>query len=157
KRLQCPEPEVRLKGCRKVARTSELGHWRCSARYRGAGNHENRVTSRGGNTVGSAMREKELRIALVCFDGISLAIYMHGIRKEVLKLVRASAALHDIDDRNARRDAHFFDHADAKDPEYDTEDIYFDLLREIGRTLELRVVVDVIAGASAGGINGAML
>src|SRR5262249_10543363 len=36
-------------------------------------------------------------------------------------------------------------------------EIYFDLLREIGRTLELRVVVDVIAGASAGGINGAML
>jgi patatin-related protein len=103
------------------------------------------------------MREKELRIALVCFGGISLAIYMHGISKEVLKLVRASAALHDIDDRNARLDAHFFDHSDAKDPECDTEDIYFDLLREIGRKLELRVVVDVVAGASAGGINGAML
>ncbi len=31
------------------------------------------------------------------------------------------------------------------------------LLREIGREVELRVVVDIIAGASAGGINGAML
>ena len=103
------------------------------------------------------MREKELRIALVCFGGISLAVYMHGISKEVLKLVRASAALHDIDDRDARLRAHFFDPADPQDPEYDTEDIYFDLLREIGRKLELRVVVDVIAGASAGGINGAML
>src|SRR5262245_6962696 len=103
------------------------------------------------------MREKELRIALVCFGGISLAIYMHGISKEVLKLVRASAALHDIDDRNARLDAHFFDRADTKNPEFDTDEIYFDLLREISRKLELRVGVDIIAGASAGGINGAML
>jgi patatin-related protein len=103
------------------------------------------------------MREKELRIALVCFGGISLAVYMHGITKEVLKLVRASAALHGIDDRDARPRAHFFDQADPNDPEYDTEDVYFDLLREIGRTVELRVVVDIVAGASAGGINGAML
>jgi patatin-related protein len=42
------------------------------------------------------MREKELRIALVCFGGISLAVYMHGISKEILKLVRASRALHAI-------------------------------------------------------------
>jgi patatin-related protein len=103
------------------------------------------------------MREKELRIALVCFGGISLAVYMHGITKEVLKLVRASAALHGIDDRDTRARAHFFDGADANDPEYDTEDVYFDLLREIGRSMELRVVVDIVAGASAGGINGAML
>ena len=45
------------------------------------------------------MREKELRIALVCFGGVSLAVYMHGISKEILKLVRASAALHAITDR----------------------------------------------------------
>ena len=45
----------------------------------------------------------------------------------------------------------------ASDPEYDTEEVYFELLREIGRTLELRVIVDIIAGASAGGINGTML
>ena len=32
--------------------------------------------------------------------------------------------------------------------------VYFELLREIGRELELRVIVDIIAGASAGGING---
>ena len=62
------------------------------------------------------MREKELRIALVCFGGISLAVYMHGISKEVLKLVRASAALHDIDDREARLRAHFFDRADPNNP-----------------------------------------
>ena len=103
------------------------------------------------------MREKELRLALVCFGGVSLAIYMHGISKEILKLVRASAALHRIADRSERARAQFFDSADARDPEYDTESVYFELLREIGRTVELRVVVDIIAGASAGGINGTML
>ena len=103
------------------------------------------------------MREKELRIALVCFGGISLAIYMHGVTKEILKLVRASSALHAIADRSRRAKAAFFSGDDRSDPEYDTEGVYFELLREIGRDVEMRVVVDIIAGASAGGINGTML
>jgi patatin-related protein len=103
------------------------------------------------------MREKELRIALVCFGGISLAVYMHGVSKEILKLNRASRALHAIADRSRRASSTFFEGADRSDPEYDTEQIYFDLLREIGREVELRVLVDIISGASAGGINGTML
>jgi patatin-related protein len=103
------------------------------------------------------MREKELRIALVCFGGVSLAVYMHGISKEILKLVRGSAALHAIRDRARRSTANYFDHVDPNDPEYDTEAVYFELLREIGHKIELRVIVDIIAGASAGGINGTML
>jgi len=103
------------------------------------------------------VREKELRIALVCFGGISLAVYMHGISKEILKLVRASRVLHDIADRGARAKASFFDRVDARDAEFDSEALYFELLRDIGRRLELRVVVDIIAGASAGGINAVML
>ena len=69
------------------------------------------------------MREKELRIALVCFGGISLAIYMYGISKEILKLVRASSALHAVADRSRRAKASFFDRFDRNDPEYDTEDV----------------------------------
>ena len=103
------------------------------------------------------MREKELRIALVCFGGVSLAVYMHGITKEILKLARASGAVHGIIDRAKRRAAHFFDVRDENDPEHDTEAVYFDLLRDIGRTVELRVIIDIIAGASAGGINATML
>jgi patatin-related protein len=103
------------------------------------------------------MREKELRIALVCFGGVSLAVYMHGISKEILKLVRASGALHAISDRTKRAKASFLDEADPEKREYDTESIYFELLREIGGKIELRVIVDIIAGASAGGINGTML
>ena len=103
------------------------------------------------------MREKELRISLVCFGGVSLAVYMHGVTKEILKLVRASSALHAITDRRKRSSAAFHDNHDTADPEYDTEAIYFDLLRDIGQTLELRIIVDIVAGASAGGINGVML
>jgi patatin-related protein len=103
------------------------------------------------------LREKELRIALVCFGGASLAIYMHGVTKEILKLTRASSALHGIADRKKRAAMEFFDVRNRADPEYDTEAIYFDLLRDLGRTADLRVIVDIVAGASAGGINGVML
>jgi patatin-related protein len=103
------------------------------------------------------MREKELRLALVCFGGVSLAVYMHGASKEILKLVRASRALHGFTDRAQRAGAQPADCFPLSDAEYDTEAVYFELLREIGRHVELRVVVDVIAGASAGGINGVML
>lgn len=29
------------------------------------------------------MRQKELRLALVCYGGVSLAVYMHGVTKEI--------------------------------------------------------------------------
>ena len=82
---------------------------------------------------------------------------MHGVSKEILKLQRASSALHRITDRAQRAKASFFDDFDPNDPEYDTEADYFELLREIGRKIEVRVIVDIIAGASAGGINATML
>jgi hypothetical protein len=101
----------------------------------------------------TALKEKELRIALICFGGVSLAVYMHGISKEILKLVRASSVLHSMPDRTERSKATFLDKVDRKNPEYDTDAIYFEPLRDIGRTLELRVIVDIVAGASAGGIT----
>ena len=111
---------------------------------------------------GAPLREKELRIALVCFGGVSLAVYMHCISKEILKLLRASSRLHGTLDRTARARAAFgatddIDEFDRRGKELDTEVDYFELLREIGRKVELRVIVDIIAGASAGGINAAML
>lgn len=103
------------------------------------------------------MREKELRLALVCFGGVSLAVYMHGISKEILKLVRASRALHGIANPAVRARTPCEEVLPVGDPEYDTEAVYYDLLSHIGRHLELRVIVDVVAGSSAGGINGVML
>ena len=88
------------------------------------------------------MRQKELRIALVCYGGISLAVYMHGVSKEVWNLCRASQAFHGGD---AQTDG--------------VHGVYFKLLERI-RTehdLHLRVLTDIVTGASAGGINGVFL
>ncbi|WP_120078789.1 patatin-like protein [Aurantiacibacter odishensis] len=89
------------------------------------------------------MRQKELRIALVCYGGVSLAVYMHGVTKEIWKLARASRAYHASD--RARLSG--------------VEAVYHDLLRHIeeDRGLRLRVLPDIITGASAGGINAVFL
>ena len=89
------------------------------------------------------MRQKELRIALVCYGGISLAVYMHGVTKELWRLSRASRAYHDH----------------PAPPASGVEAVYLTLFRHIEtqHALRLRVLPDIIAGASAGGINGVFL
>ena len=88
------------------------------------------------------MREKELRLALVCYGGISLAVYMHGITKETWHLLRASRA-----------------HAAGEADDDPATRVYRALLAELEETggTRLRVLADIIAGASAGGINGIFL
>jgi patatin-related protein len=87
---------------------------------------------------------RELRLAVVCYGGSSLAIYMHGVTKELHRLVKGSALL---------------DAGLAPDPEAPSEAVYADLLRALAdeRRVRTRVVVDVVAGTSAGGINGIYL
>src|ERR1700733_245916 len=103
------------------------------------------------------MKEKELRLALVCYGGVSLALYMHGVIKEILKLSRASKAYHSIS-KSERQERHSFQAVNGDDGRrHDTEEVYFSLLQSIGETLSLRVIVDSIAGASAGGISGIVL
>jgi hypothetical protein len=86
---------------------------------------------------------KELRLGLVCYGGSSLAIYMHGTTKEINRLVKASAL------------------ADAGlGPAKPSEAVYHELLAALGEhpaSPGLRAVVDVVAGTSAGGINGIYL
>ncbi len=94
---------------------------------------------------------RELRIGLVCYGGVSLAVYMHGITKEMGKLVAASTAF--ADDPDA---APF-----AGD---DSASVYLELLKSLANgerdglpAARLQVVIDVISGTSAGGINGIFL
>lgn len=103
------------------------------------------------------MKQKELRLALVCFGGVSLAVYMHGVCKEVLKLVRASRAYHAEPDPKQRAERAYDQAAERNGDRLDSELTYFELLRQIGHELDLRIIVDAIAGASAGGINGVLL
>lgn len=90
------------------------------------------------------MREKELRLALVCYGGVSLAVYMHGVTKEIWRLARAS------------RD---FCRHDGEQPASPAETVYGKILAasRAEANLKLRVLPDIIAGASAGGINGVFL
>src|SRR5436190_9086049 len=98
---------------------------------------------------GGAGGVRELRLALVCYGGVSLAIYMHGVTKEIQKLAVASVA---------------FERDDTTNPfaANDSSRAWWDLLahlRDRGGNdgVRLRVVVDIIAGTSAGGINGVFL
>ncbi len=88
------------------------------------------------------MRQKELRLALICYGGVSLAIYMHGITKEIWKLAKASRDFHDGQKNDSC-----------------SRGTYYDILEWIEQesTVKLRVLPDIIAGASAGGINGIFL
>jgi patatin-related protein len=105
------------------------------------------------------IKEKELRLALVCYGGVSLAIYQHGITKEILKLVRASRAYHAAKSpAEKQQPEHRYRPTRRDGAEHSTEEIYFDFLKAVGAgKLDLRVIVDVIAGASSGGINGIVL
>ena len=108
---------------------------------------------------GTTVKEKELRVALVCYGGVSLAVYQHGITKEILKLVRASKAYHAVvEQRVKQHPSHTYRSTGGDAGPPSTERLYFDILKSFGaRGLDLRVIVDVIAGASSGGINGVIL
>lgn len=89
------------------------------------------------------MREKELRLALICYGGVSLAVYMHGITKEIWHLARASQAFL----------------SGGATQEGASAAVYRRLLENaLAQTgTRLRVMPDILAGASAGGINAIFL
>jgi patatin-related protein len=88
------------------------------------------------------MRDKELRLALICYGGVSLAVYMHGITREIWHLLRASRGFHGFADNLTGSEA-----------------VYHALITDIAATsgVRIRVLTDIISGASAGGINGVFL
>ncbi|MCA1300341.1 patatin-like protein [Stappia indica] len=94
-------------------------------------------------TVSSAaqMKQVEVRLALVLYGGVSLAVYMHGVSREFLNIVRASRRLEQSADLEPGSCIEAYAH----------------VLKLFRPELDLRVVVDVISGASAGGVNGVML
>jgi patatin-related protein len=115
--------------------------------------------------------EQEVRFAVVMYGGVSLAIYINGVAQELFRLVRATAPARQY---AASREAEL---AETEAEERPEEAFYADedldpterVYRRLGRTLGLeepaagdgrirtRFVVDIIAGTSAGGINGVLL
>lgn len=98
---------------------------------------------------------RQLRLALVCDGGVSLAIYMHGVCKELHKLVRASRAFDAAYDRDPSA---VVQEPNPFDVVMDTEYAYFEELRDLASAGQpISVVIDIVAGTSAGGINAVCL
>jgi patatin-related protein len=87
--------------------------------------------------------EKETRFAVVMYGGVSLAIYIYGVTKELYSMVRATARK--INNENS----YLLDVNELSE----TEKIY----RRLGEDLQTRFVIDILSGTSAGGINAIYL
>jgi patatin-related protein len=109
---------------------------------------------------------KEVRLALVMYGGVSLAIYINGVVQEIFHLVRATA----LQERpNGQPQPALLSAEELTD----TERVYRDLARliptaqaePVTRLADVRedseistqFVVDVLSGTSAGGINAIFL
>ena len=116
--------------------------------------------------AGDAGLVREVRLALVCYGGSSLAIYIHGNTKEIFRLLQASKALQQDanDDQGAMRNAVAANQKPDPGPGKafqgltgSSREWYKRLLRmwiDDPQKVRTRVVVDVIAGTSAGGSTG---
>ena len=97
-------------------------------------------------SAASGTRTLEARLAVVCYGGVSLAIYMSGITREIQELVTGSAMRL------------------AGSTPSGTAGVYAELLDALeqaasdrGDPHRIQVGVDIVAGTSAGGINGICL
>src|SRR5436190_3786631 len=121
--------------------------------------------------------EQEVRVAVVLYGGVSLAIYINGVAQELFRLVKATAPAEPYP-RGARRPpeerrAYFADPGvENARPKLEASEVVY---RELGQWLGLdgpsapepvdgepppirtRFVVDIASGTSAGGINGVFL
>jgi patatin-related protein len=77
---------------------------------------------------------QEIHFAVVMYGGVSLAVYMNGVTQELLHMVKSTT-----DDLTSSLSG--------------TEKIY----RKIAKKLEARLVIDILTGTSAGGINAVFL
>jgi patatin-related protein len=113
---------------------------------------------------------REVRVALVCYGGSSLAIYIHGNAKELHRLVLASKALQiDALANDSAMQRTMANLSETRKSEAGAAGraltgstrAWYDRLLSLWwsdpRRVRTRVVVDVIAGTSAGGINGVIL
>ena len=86
------------------------------------------------SSIASARSGRQIRSGLVLNGGVSLAVWIGGVTQELDNLRRAAPS------------------AGERAPG-STADLY----RELLEILEEDVIVDVVAGASAGGIDGVLL
>lgn len=101
---------------------------------------------------------RELRLGVICYGGVSLAIYMYGMTRELHHLAMASAAL-ECDAQGDAATCGDVAAGEAWQALPASAQAYYAALAESWQEekVRTRVVVDVISGTSAGGINGIIL
>jgi patatin-related protein len=93
--------------------------------------------------------QQEIRFAIVMYGGISLAIYMHGVAQELLRLVRATSGANLDGDEVAQIYKELSDQVREQRPSRARDP-------SPGR-VPTRFVIDILSGTSAGGINAVFL
>jgi patatin-related protein len=95
----------------------------------------------------------EVRLAVVMYGGISLAIYIHGVAQELLHVVRGTSPAPDADltplERVYRQIGRHVGPGGACDT--------WDVEAEGDAPLRTTVTIDVLSGSSAGGVNAVAL
>ncbi|HEU4508408.1 MAG TPA: patatin-like protein [Pyrinomonadaceae bacterium] len=98
---------------------------------------------------------KEVRLAIVMYGGVSLAIYINGIAQELLRLVRATARKQSANfsgtERIYRKVSYLLDDETLTMEELDKASA------DTSALPPTRFVVDILSGTSAGGINAIFL
>lgn len=98
---------------------------------------------------------KEVRLAIVMYGGVSLAIYINGIAQELLRLVRSTAAKQPVNlsgtERIYRKVSYLLEDENMTMEELDKASA------DTSALPPARFVVDILSGTSAGGINAIFL
>jgi patatin-related protein len=115
----------------------------------------------------SIMSQQEVRLAVVMYGGISLAIYMNGVTQEMLRLVRATAPAQPggseaMEFKELKGSERVYRKLGqilrrGKPPLTLADDAGYTRLVNAASPILTRFVIDVISGTSAGGINGVFL
>lgn len=134
---------------------ASVRHERTVARPCTRGRHP-QTTAMAEQRPPSCAFEQEVRLAVVMYGGVSLAIYMYGVALELLRLARATAPA-------GRPDAEGRAPALVAQPA-GSEAVYRRLAQLPGggaaapdAPIRTRFVVDILSGTSAGGINAVCL
>jgi patatin-related protein len=104
------------------------------------------VTTAGDQLQPAPEIKRETRFAVVMYGGVSLAIYIYGVAKELYSMVRATARTKSAADG---KEYYLLNDGQLSD----VERVY----RKLGVSLGTKFVVDILSGTSAGGINAIYL
>lgn len=101
---------------------------------------------------------REIRAAVICYGGVSLAIYMYGNARELHHLAQASSAL-ECDATKSPAACMGVTPGNAWDTLDESAKHYYAALVDLWTRdgVRPRFIIDVISGTSAGGINGVFL